>query len=642
MLTKLLIFLISFFIVLSPLSLYPTPLVNLSSGDTINIIPEMEISEKFKNSNDIQEVLKSQDLDWDRAGRNDMVLYKEPGTFFWIRFDILNNTNADREVFIRLKEFVLDSVTCYIVFNKNEIMTYNSGIREPLSHKVIKSVDSIFPLEVRKNEKVSVYISLKAEIFTAFYINLYNTNGIFDHLIKHNFFIGIFFGCVIFMGVLCISILFYIKDTTYLFYLFFLISDAIFQFSRVLLGIYFIYPEHPNWNISIWYSSHVISFMFATLFFRHFLNLKMYNTTLDKISHYMAYIILLFLPMPYIFNENTFYIALAVGFLYTITVFIASIHVYGKGFKPAKYFIMAWGFLIIGVMASSIATKNNFIREYASMIGSILQMIFIVFAILSKTKRIQKEKDQISLEISGMRRELDMAKKIQLSLLPEKPPKIKGCDIGTYYLPMKEIGGDFYDFYEKDDKSFSCLVADVSGHGAAAALIASMLKVSFASTADLYNQPREALLKMNRSLLGNLGKKFVTAVYAHIDLREKTLTYSSAGHPAILVQRRSEQRIIYLEPKGQFLGWFEDIKLREYTFSIEIGDRILIYTDGLIEAFNDKHVMFDYDHLEEALMKNTSLSAEGLTYFLGYHIKEWVGFTRDFEDDITLVTVDIV
>jgi sigma-B regulation protein RsbU (phosphoserine phosphatase) len=147
---------------------------------------------------------------------------------------------------------------------------------------------------------------------------------------------------------------------------------------------------------------------------------------------------------------------------------------------------------------------------------------------------------------------------------------------------------------------------------------------------------------MNRSLLGNLGKKFVTAVYAHIDLREKTLTYSSAGHPAILVQRRSEQRIIYLEPKGQFLGWFEDIKLREYTFSIEIGDRILIYTDGLIEAFNDKHVMFDYDHLEEALMKNTSLSAEGLTYFLGYHIKEWVGFTRDFEDDITLVTVDIV
>jgi serine phosphatase RsbU (regulator of sigma subunit) len=382
--------------------------------------------------------------------------------------------------------------------------------------------------------------------------------------------------------------------------------------------------------------------MFATLFFRYFLNLKMYNTTLDRISHYMAYIILLFLPMPYIFNENTFYIALGVGFLYTITVFIASIHVYGKGFKPAKYFIMAWGFLIIGVMASTIATKNNFIREYASMIGSILQMIFIVFAILSKTKRIQKEKDQISLEISGMRRELDMAKKIQLSLLPEKPPKIKGCDIGTYYLPMKEIGGDFYDFYEKDDKSFSCLVADVSGHGAAAALIASMLKVSFSSTADLYNQPREALLKMNRSLLGNLGKKFVTAVYAHIDLREKTLTYSSAGHPAILVQRRSEQRIIYLEPKGQFLGWFDDIKLREYTFSIEIGDRILIYTDGLIEAFNDKHVMFDYDHLEEALMKNTSLSAEGLTYFLGYHIKEWVGFTRDFEDDITLVTVDIV
>ncbi len=640
--SKRILFLLPIFLLIGWIGLYSSPQIFLKTQDTINIVPDMEVSEKFQDTNDIQILINSKDQDWEKVDRSDMVLYKEPGSYFWIRFDVFNDTEIDREVYIRLKEFVLDTVTCYIIYNNKEMLTFQSGIREPLSKKEIKSVDSIFPMEIRKNEKVSVYISLKADIFTAFYVNLYNTNGIFDHLIKHNFFIGIFFGCVIFMGVLCISILFYIKDTTYLYYLFFLISDAIFQFSRVLLGIYFIYPEHPNWNISIWYSSHVISFMFATLFFRHFLNLNMYNTKLDKISHYMAYIILLFLPLPYIFNENTFYIALAVGFLYTITVFIASIHVYGKGFKPAKYFILAWGFLIIGVMASSIATKNNFIREYASMIGSILQMIFIVFAILSKTKRIQKEKDQISLEISGIRRELDMAKKIQLSLLPERPPKIKGCDIGTYYLPMKEIGGDFYDFYVKDEKSFSCLVADVSGHGAAAALIASMLKVSFSSTADLYNQPREALLKMNRSLLGNLGKKFVTAVYAHIDLKEKTLTYSSAGHPAILVQRRSEQRIIYLEPKGQFLGWFDDIKLREYTFSIEIGDRILIYTDGLIEAFNDKHVMFDYDHLEEALMKNTSLSAEGLTYFLGYHIKEWVGFTRDFEDDITLVTVDII
>ncbi len=636
-----LIFFLLFTILLNVNYLFPSPLIHLSEGDTINIVSDIEISENFEEEGDIKKLILSTPDSWHRAGRNDMVLYKEPGTHLWTRFEVLNDTETEREVFIKIKEFVLDRVNCYIIYNKDNITHFTSGIKKPLNEKIIKTVDSIFPIELKKGEKVYVYIDVKADIFTAFYLSLYTTNGIFDHLVKHNFLIGIFFGCVIFMGVLCISILYYMKDYTYFYYLGFLFSDSIFQFTRVLLGIYFIYPENPQWNIAIWYSSHVISFMFATLFFRRFLNLKLYNATLDKITHYLSYIILLFLPLPYIFNENTFYIALGVGFLYTIMVFISSIYVYGMGFKPAKYFFMAWGFLIAGIIASTIATKNNFIREYASMFGSILQMIFIVFAILSKTNRIQKEKDQMSLEISGIRKELNLAQKIQLSLLPERPPKLKGCDIGSYYLPMKEIGGDFFDFYEKDDKSFSCIVADVSGHGPAAALIASMLKVSFSSTSDLYNQPLKALLKMNHSLLGNLGKKFVTAVYAYIDLKEKILKYSSAGHPAIIVQRRSEQKIIYMEPKGQFLGWFEDIKLREYTFNIMPGDRILLYTDGLIEAFNEKHEMFDYDHLEEALIKYTSLSAEGISYFLGFHVKEWVGFTRDFEDDITLVTVDI-
>ena len=632
---------ISILLLISNSPIFTTPLINLNQGESINIIPMVEITEKYYNTESLETIMNSSDSDWELAGRKDMVLYREPETHLWVRFELYNDTESEREVFLRIKEFVLDKVMCYIVRDKNKVESFSGGIKKPLSKKTIKSVDSIFPVELYPKEKATIYIDIYADIFTAFYITLFTTNGIFEYLIKHNLLIGFFFGCVFFMAILSMSIVYYMKDTTYLYYLGFLISDSIFQFSRVLLSIYFIYPETPFWNLPVWYSSHVISFMFATLFFREFLDLKKYNIFLDNISKYMSYIILLFLPLPYIFNENTFYISLGVGFIYTVTVFMASIYVYGQGFKPAKYFFMAWSFLIAGSIASTIATKNNFIREYASMIGSVLQMIFIVFAILAKTNQIKREKEEISNEISGIRKDLNAAQKIQMSLLPEKAPKIRGCDIGTYYLPMKEIGGDYYDFYVRDENSFSCLVADVSGHGASAALIASMLKVSFTSSTELYNRPKDALLKINNSLLGNLGKKFVTAVYVYIDLKEKIITYSSAGHPAILIQRRSEQKIIYMEPKGQFLGWFEDIKLKEFSYSIVPGDRILIYTDGLTEAFNEKHEMFDYDHLEEALMRHTALSAEGISYFLGYRIKEWVGFTRDFEDDITIVTVDI-
>lgn len=615
--------------------------IQLSIGEAINVIPYMEISDEFRSISDIQVIKNSNDLKWKSAGRTDLVLYQEIGSHLWIRFELENDTSNENEVFIKIKEFVLDKVLCYIIYEDGKIITFNGGIKKPLSQRVIRTVDTIFPVELKPKEKAKIYIDIQADIFTAFYITLFTTNGIFDHFIKYNFINGLYFGSVFFMAIISLAIVYYMKDKAYLYYFGFLISDAIFQFSRILLGVYLIYPEIPGLNLKIWYSSHVISFMFATLFFRIFLNLEELNKTLSSVSYYMAFIILLFLPLPYLFNENTFYIALGVGFLYTVIVFMASIYAYGRGLKSARYFLVAWGFLIAGSIASTIATKNTFIREYASMMGSVLQMIFIIFAFLAKTNEIKAEKDKIKEMVSGYKRELSIAQKIQMSLLPERSPKIKGCDIGNYYLPMKEIGGDFYDFYLRDEKSFSCLVADVAGHGPAAALIASMLKISFAATTHLFNKPREALLAMNSSLLGNLGKKFITAVYVFIDLKEKTLTYSSAGHPAILIQRRSEQKILYLEPKGQFLGWFDDIKIREYSIPIISGDRILLYTDGLIEAFNEKHIMFDYNHLEEALMKHTALSAEGISYLLGYRVKEWVGFTRDFEDDITIVTIDI-
>lgn len=622
-------------------SLYSYPPILLGNNDTINVIPYMEITENFPEVSDVSTIKNGNAENWKTAGRDDLVLYKEKGSHLWVRFHLENDTIYNKEVFIKVKEFVLDSVVCYIFYNNGKIQTYYGGIRKPLSKKEIRSVDSIFPVKLESKENAEIYIDVQADIFTAFYITLFTDNGIFEHLIKFNLLNGLYFGSVFFMGILSLAILYYMKDIAYLYYFCFLISDAIFQFSRILLSIYLIYPEYPQLNLSIWYSSHVVSFMFATLFFRIFLNLKELNQILNKISLYMAFIILLFLPLPYLFNENTFYIPLGVGFLYTVTVFMASIYAYGRGYNSAKYFFTAWSFLIAGSIASTIATKNTFIREYASMIGSVLQMIFIVFAFLSRTNEIKAEKEKITDEVSGYKRELNIAQKIQMSLLPEQPPKLNGCDIGTYYLPMKEIGGDYYDFYVKDDKSLSCLVADVAGHGPAAALIASMLKVSFGATTEYFKQPKQALLKMNSALVGNLGKKFITAVYAYIDLNNKILTYSSAGHPAILIQRRSEQRIIYMEPKGQFLGWFDDIRIREYSVPIMTGDRILLYTDGLIEAFNEKHIMFDYNHLEETLMKHTALSAVGISYLLGYRIKEWVGFTRDFEDDITIVTIDI-
>ncbi|MCX7997647.1 MAG: serine/threonine-protein phosphatase, partial [Leptospiraceae bacterium] len=121
----------------------------------------------------------------------------------------------------------------------------------------------------------------------------------------------------------------------------------------------------------------------------------------------------------------------------------------------------------------------------------------------------------------------------------------------------------------------------------------------------------------------------------------KILKYSSAGHSPIIIHRRSEEKFIYLESKGQLLAYFQDVKLKEYTVPLYTGDRVIIYTDGIIEAFNKNQEMFDYPELEKALKAQENFTAEELCYYLIYRIKEWIGFERGFQDDITVIVIDI-
>nr|HNI26370.1 PP2C family protein-serine/threonine phosphatase [Leptospiraceae bacterium] len=131
-------------------------------------------------------------------------------------------------------------------------------------------------------------------------------------------------------------------------------------------------------------------------------------------------------------------------------------------------------------------------------------------------------------------------------------------------------------------------------------------------------------------------------VYVHIDIRHMNMTVSTSAHPSVIVQRKNEDKFHYISSKGQMIGIFPDLKVQETQFKLQKNDRILIYTDGLLEAFNDKGEMFDEKNLEIALEANKNISVDGLVHLLAYRLKEWIGPLKDFEDDITMVVVDIL
>jgi serine phosphatase RsbU (regulator of sigma subunit) len=205
--------------------------------------------------------------------------------------------------------------------------------------------------------------------------------------------------------------------------------------------------------------------------------------------------------------------------------------------------------------------------------------------------------------------ELEVARRIQSSTLPQSTPALPGLEIAARYVPMSAVAGDFYDFLLIDDRRLGILVADVTGHGVPAALIATMLKIAFAGQAPHASDPARMLTELNRALCGKFEEHFVTAAYLFVDLDKNLLRYSAAAHPPLLLLSHVADHAREIEENGLMLGMFPDATYTSVEIPFSPGDRVLLYTDGLFEAHNSQHEEFGRARCKEFLESSRSLPA---------------------------------
>src|SRR6201987_1674165 len=210
-------------------------------------------------------------------------------------------------------------------------------------------------------------------------------------------------------------------------------------------------------------------------------------------------------------------------------------------------------------------------------------------------------REQLAQELVTIQKELETARQIQMSILPSEIPEIDGLDIAARYVPMTAVAGDFYDFIVVDDKHIGILVADVSGHGMPAALIASMLKIALAAQAANAADPAKVLLGLNQTLCGKFQHHFVTAAYLFVDMEKRTLTYAGAGHPPLLLWGGASAGVRAIEENGLFLGKFDFAHYSSVEIPLEAGGWALLYTDGIAETTDPAGTEFGAERFREFL-----------------------------------------
>lgn len=238
--------------------------------------------------------------------------------------------------------------------------------------------------------------------------------------------------------------------------------------------------------------------------------------------------------------------------------------------------------------------------------------------------------------------ELEIAREIQNSILPTGVPDLKNLSIAAAYHPMTAVAGDFYEFIPVDQYRAGFLVADVSGHGVPAALIASMIKVAVQSAAASAQDPAEVLRILNRILSGQLRGQFVTAAYLWIDTEAHKARYAAAGHPPLLSWRAAGNELTRIESNGLPLGVAGNSDYAACDVPLASADRFLLYTDGVIEPENAAGEPFGDCRLEQVVRSNHACSPSELSRRLLAEVRNWQPASVPQQDDITLIVIDVL
>ncbi len=256
-------------------------------------------------------------------------------------------------------------------------------------------------------------------------------------------------------------------------------------------------------------------------------------------------------------------------------------------------------------------------------------------------KKVEKQKKIIEQQHKKLITDLQKASEFQKSLLPETLPKMEDVYLSSYYLPSSQLGGDFYDVINIEDRFLVLIIADASGHGVAAAMLSAMFKMILHKHLTEILNPATVLKKMNADFCSVLQTgEFFSAFIAILDREKNLLKFANAGHPRPLFFDYSTNTVKELDSNGFLLGILaEGVQFEQKEIPLNGKFRLLMFTDGLHEAVNSKDEQFGVERLKTLVIENAQNNAENFIENIKKNLYNYTG-SKEFVDDVTLIVMD--
>jgi serine phosphatase RsbU (regulator of sigma subunit) len=452
---------------------------------------------------------------------------------------------------------------------------------------------------------------------------------------------GVYYGIMLAMFLYNLILLISLRELNRFYYLMYLIFiGLLFLEANGLLWEHFQIGIHLGQVLVLIFIS--LAFFWGNLFAKSFLITKENAPFFDKLLSGAAILALVLAAMVPLLNLSWMTAAISLQSILVPPIFLlAALICWRSGFRPARFFLLAFALLALSTMYEALAIFGvlPYFTPYSGQFGSAIEVILLQLALADRFRTLSLEHDMI-------KQSLDLAREVQQNLLPNKNPQMERLDIAGRSIYCDETGGDFYDFITRDtgeNGQLTIAIGDVSGHGISSALLMATVR---SSLRQRLSQPGDAggiISDVNRQLVQDVedSGQFMTLFYLNIDATKMHAQWVRAGHDPAIFYDPAKDAFEELGGSGIALGIEEDWRYKEYLKTdLDKGQIIFLSTDGIWEALNPKGDMFGKERIYDIIRKNLSLSANEIINTILASLKRFQQGAQ-IEDDITLVVIKI-